>query len=113
MNKITEMYFDSFANAYVLKPDPYAPPERYVLTMRGSKGVYIDHWGGEKNGVPGFVMDVAYSSEEYYSEIHDIRFFDMCKEQGFTATHLRYFTLPEEKFDEYLSRFDLQEGDTE
>ena len=106
---VDTMYYDSFAEEYVLKPDPYAPPERYVMTVRGTPGIYIDHWGGEHNGISGCALDIAYATDEYYSEVHDMRYRSMCEEHGFKATHLRYFTLPEEKFDEYVERFGLDE----
>ena len=104
-NMITKMYFDLFAERYVLEKDPNAPPERYMETVRGVPGVYIDHWVDDK----GLCLDIAYTSDEYYSEEHDRRYRAMCEEQGFKATRLRYFTLPEEKFDEYLLRFHIDE----
>ena len=100
---ITKMYFDSFAERYVLEKDPYAPPERYVETVKGVPGAYIDHWGDDK----GHRLDITYKSDEYYSEEHDRRYRAMCEEQGFKATRLLYFTLPEEKFDEYVKQFKL------
>lgn len=106
---INKMFYDAFTEEYTLKINEYSPPERYVLTLKGPAGVYVDHWEGEHNGVPGYALDIAYASDEYYSEEHDRRFYEMCKEQGFKATHLRYFTLPEEKFNEYVKRFKVEE----
>ena len=105
---IEKMYYDDFTNTYVITKDPYAAPERYVETFRGSPGVYIDHWGGEKDGQPGHALSVAYTSDEYYSDEHAARFRLMCDQHHFKPTHYRYFTLPAEKFDEYVKRFHLE-----
>lgn len=106
---INKMFYDSFANEYVLEQDPYAPPERYVVTVRGIPGIYIEHWCGEQNGVSGYELDITYSPDEYYSEVHNMKYRSICEEQGFKAKNLRYFTLPEEEFDKYAEQFGLQD----
>ena len=107
---IDKMYYDAFTEEYVLEPDPTAPPERYVETIRGGLGVYVDRWAGECDGQPGYALDIAYTTEEYYSDVHDLRYQEMCEAQNFKATRLICFVLPEEKFDEYVERFGLEQG---
>ena len=103
---MNEMYYDAFAERYVLKKDPYAPPERYVTTVRGTSDIYMDHWIGKVDGEP-FCLAVAYSPDEYYTEEHDRKFKYMCEKDNFVAERLSYFSLPPEKFDEYAKKFGL------
>ena len=102
---IKKMYYDMFADEYVLERSPYAPPERYCITLRGTEEKYIDHWVDDK----GRCVDIYYSPDEYYSSIHDQRYRSTCANYDFTPTRLHHFTLPASKFDEYVERFHLKE----
>lgn len=103
------MYYDSFSNEYVMKPDETAPPERYAKTLRGTNGIYIDSWWVESNGEK-MCLDVAYLPDEYYDgNIHDQRLIAMCEKNNCKPIILRHFVLPSEKFDEYAKRFGLCE----
>ena len=102
------MFFDSFKQEYTTETDEYAPPERYVRTLRGKPGVYVDVWSGEKDGNPNSEMRIEYTEEEYYSDIHNKRFFEKSKEINFKPKILSCFILPEAKFDEYVKRFELE-----
>lgn len=101
---IDAMYYDVFAEEYVKEKDPYAPPERYCFTTRGVEGIYVDHWEDKD----GLCMDVAYLADEYYTEEHTRKLKAMCERENFKPLRLRYFTLPAEKFDEYVKQFGLE-----
>ena len=62
-NIVNEMYYDEFANEYVSKEkmeaNKYAPPERYLLTLRGINGVYVETY--ENNGER---LDIAYTEQD-------------------------------------------------
>lgn len=102
---ITEMFYDCFADTYTAERDPYAPPERYLVAHRGPKGTYIDHWSARR-GDDKITINVEYSTDEYYNdEIHTQKLREACNKNDCKLIILREFTLPEEKFDEYVERF--------
>ena len=108
----TVMYFDVRRNEYVGEKEPYTAPECYIAAFRGSKGIYIDTWNGTCEDKPGQKcrLDIAYPAEEYYdNQQHELKEKFMFEENKFTPTSLAYFTLPEEKFDEYVERFGIED----
>ena len=103
---ISKMLYDAFANMYVLEGDPFAPPERYIEALKGPTGIYIETWdvGDHRR------LDISYTIEEYYdTKLHSAKFKLMCEKYNCTPKKLCYFTLPKEKFDEYVKRFHLEE----
>ena len=107
---ITAMYYDTFTEEYTLTKDPIAPPERYLPATRGSRGIYIESWLGTVEGIEEeCCLSIAYHEDQYYSNVHDWIMIDRFKDQHFTPKCLRYFVIPEDKFDEYVERFGLKE----
>ena len=107
---IKTMYYDAFAHEYTLKKDPYAAPERYVTTHRGPHGIYIEKWRVEKGGRTDLFLDIAFVASEYYDRIcHEEKFTLMCEENGCDPIELYDFTIPREKFDQYVKMFGLDE----
>lgn len=108
----TVMYFDVRRNEYVGEKEPCAAPEFYIPVFRGPKGIYIDTWNVTREDKPGkkFLLGIAYLAEEYYDSLHhDAKEKFMFEKNKFTPTSLAYFTLPEDKFDEYVERFGVED----
>jgi len=106
---ISNMLYDVFANEYTKEMDPNAPPERYIPTYRGNKGMYEETWEVEDNNCN--ILNITYTIDEYYdSERHNARFKLVCGNHK--PVKLRSFTLPEEKFDEYVHLFGLEQHDS-
>lgn len=103
-SQIEIMFYDAFANEYVLRTDPYAPPERYVKAVRTPTNTYIEYWQDEN----GAYLDIEYDIDDYYSERHDVVYHEACKKHNFTPSYMRMFGLPNSKFDEYVIRFGLR-----
>ena len=107
---INTMYYDAFSNEYTLEIDPYAPPERYVATHCGPHGIYIEKWRVKKDGRTDLFLEIAFDASEYYDSIyHEEKVKLMCEENGCELIELCDFTLPHEKFDQYVERFGLDE----
>lgn len=104
-SQIEVMYYDAFANEYVLHKDPYAPPERYVKAVRTPTNIYIEYWQDEN----GACLNIEYNIDDYYSEQHDVVYREACEKHNFTPSCLRMFGLPSSKFDEYVVRFGLRD----
>ena len=105
---LNEMFYDAFSNSYTVEPDLYAPPERYVKTVRGDHDVYVDVWAGEKKGHPNSELRLEYPPEDYYSPEHNARFFESCEKNNFKAKILSCFIVPAKVFDEYVVKFGLE-----
>lgn len=112
MADMKKMFYDTFLNSYVAEKETIAPPERYIETYRGSKGIYVESWWVKNKDIHSadkpLCLNVAYPAEEYYDEkAHDSTLEYMCNRDSVTPIRLRYFVLPEEKFDEYAERFGI------
>lgn len=84
-----------------------APPERYVKTIRGSNGICVENWEDEF----GKCLAIAYPEEDYYNlPMHDAIYNTMCNNNKFKPRKLRYFVLPESRFDEVVKNMGLCEG---
>lgn len=102
---INTMYYDVFTNEYTLEIDPYAPPERYVATHRGSHGIYIEKWRVKKGERTDLFLEIAFDTSEYYDRFyHEEKVKLMCEENGCELIKLYDFTIPREKFDQYVER---------
>ena len=105
---IDEMYYDAFANEYVSKEkaeaDKCAPPERYLLTLRGVDGVYVETY--ENNGER---LDIAYTEADLqYGVVNQIRFGE-AERHGwrtqFQTARMVKWCIPCSLFDKYCKRF--------
>lgn len=103
------IYYDSFAQEYVLEKEVTAPPERYIPTCKykGENGVYIENW----KDADGRCLSIAYSSDEYYTPMHDAKYEYVCKQNAFHPQRLKSFVIPEEKFDQYINEIYAQMDD--
>ena len=101
-----EMYYDSFANEYVKEiEDLNAPPERYLLTLRGlDNHTYIEV---HENMDDKTRLDIAYSKYDLESKlVNRIRFaeYDRHNFNWQRAIIIRW-TIPQDLFDKYWKRF--------
>ena len=106
---IDKIYYDEFMNEYVSKEkaeaDKYAPPERYLMTLRGSTdGAYIETY--ENNGER---LSIAYTEADIKNGlVNQIRFGEAerhgWKTQFQTARMIRW-TIPYSVFDKYYKQF--------
>lgn len=104
---VTRFYYDIFDDEYVLNRIENAPPERYIETVRGPNGACTENW---EDGF-GQCLTIAYSEEEYYNPpMYDAIYNTMCTKNMFKPRKLRYFVLPESRFDEVVRKFGLCEG---
>ena len=102
------MYYDEFTNEYVSKEkveaDVNAPPERYLLTVRGFDGVYVETY--ENNGE---WLDIAYSEADLeMGLVNIIRFSEAERhewETKFQTARIVRWSIPCSLFDEYYKRF--------
>ncbi|MBR5276801.1 MAG: hypothetical protein IKU35_06675 [Bacteroidaceae bacterium] len=103
-----EMYYDTFANEYVSKEkaeaDKIAPPERYLLTLRGVEGVYVETY--ENNGER---LDIAYTEADLqYGFVNQIRYGE-AERHGwriqFQTARMVKWCIPCSLFDIYYKRF--------
>lgn len=58
------IYYDCFAQEYVVEKDEYAPPERYIAYSEGSEGIYTERYSVYVNGDPSFRLNFSYSEFE-------------------------------------------------
>lgn len=104
---ITQFYYDVFDEKFVLNRIENAPPERYVETLRGINGVCTESWEDES----GKCLTIAYPEEDYYNPpMRDAIYNEMCNKNKFKPRKIRYFVLPESRFDEVVRKFGLCEG---
>ena len=107
---IQRMYYDNFTDEYVDETELCSPPERYIETMSGSNGIYIEHWKGYTDKIADARLSIAYNENEYYdSKLHKLNFDYMCSKNNFTPKQLYLFIIPKYKFDEYAKRFGIKE----
>ena len=109
-----KMYYDSFADEYVsckqAEEDTISPPERYLLTLRGDDGVYVETY----KHAYGTCLDIAYSETDIkLGQVNRIRFNQAerhgWKSQFQTATMIQW-TIPSERFDKYYAEYIGEEG---
>ena len=102
------MYYDEFENEYVspkkVEADVNAPPERYLLTLRGVDGVYVETYEND-----GERLDIAYSEADLkFGLVNRIRFREAerhgWKTQFQTARMVKW-SIPCSLFDKYYKRF--------
>lgn len=106
MNKV--MYYDEFANEYVSKEkfeaDVNAPPERYLLTVRGVDGVYCETYEND-----GERLDIAYSEADLKNGLVNRIRFGEAKRNGweteFQTARMVRWCIPCSLFDKYYKRF--------
>ena len=110
---IEKMYYDHFASEYTLEKNPYAPPERYTLAIRGQSGIYIETWDVKKKNATGrWVMDIAFAKEEYYNrEQHMETVKWKCEKESCELVRMTCFTMPQEEFDKCVKLFRLDGKD--
>ena len=109
---LDKIYYDSFEDSYVLTKDVIAPPERYIPTYKGENGIYIESW--EVNDHKNCCMNIAFNENNYYdTNNHYAILRNMMEKNHCKLTRLRYFVIPEHKFDEYVEYFNLEEGYTD
>ena len=105
-----KIYYDNFTNEYVKKIDPYAPPERYIPTIKNVMDSYIEEWIVDDGSGMEKRLDIAYNPDEYYdSTIHTATVRYACEKHYCKLVQLHRFYIPPEKFDEYVERFNLKE----
>ena len=116
-NKVDRMYYDSFANEYcsvedVEKEMGVAPPERFLLTLRGvdNSDEYVECY--ECNGL---LLSIAYTEEDIrIGLVNLIRFAEAEKHKfPFATARMIRWTIPAKKFDEYTERFGIVKGDSD
>lgn len=105
---LRKMYYDTFANEYTKSKDSYAPPERYIRTVRGdTDNLFIEHMRTSKHGETVF-FDLMFTEEEYKDLNLRYKKTDrVIKENGYSGAQCVKFTLPPTLFDEYAERFGL------
>lgn len=101
---ITKMYYDAFANEYVLNDvvnrEITAPPERFIPTYRGDS-IYIERWIVDSN--EGDRLDIAFTAEEYRMGCDKIRY-AQAKNHNCKLVQLLSWTIPAHLFDKYVER---------
>lgn len=112
---LNKIYYDSFTNEYCLPSEEdfgIAPPERYIPTYRGSDDkTYIENW--LVNVHPELDEDlrlsIAFSKDEYYDKkMHSCILSEQEQKHNCRLIMLKYWIIPDDKFDEYCHRFDLK-----
>ena len=106
---ITSMLYDNFAEEYVLKTDPYAPPERNLLTKRSETEFYQVTWSTTYEGADSFIT-ISYPKDDYYDNKKN---FEITKEAlkdypGIRLNQITEWWLPASVFDDYVERFGLK-----
>lgn len=102
------MYYDEFTNEYVSQEkfaeDVTAPPERYLLTVRGVDGVYCETY--ENNGER---LDIAYSEADLKNGLVNRIRFGEAERHGwktkFQTARMVRWCIPCSLFDKYYKRF--------
>ena len=103
------IYYDNFADEYVDKISLYAPPERYIPTIRNNTNSYIEVWDVKDGSGIEKRLDIAYHPDEYYdSALHTSTIKYQCEKNNCRLIMLHCFYIPPDKFDEYVKRFDLE-----
>lgn len=98
---IDELYYDHFAESYVLKKDENAPPERYTLFLRGTGESYIESWYVDHVRSKCLNLNIMFNADEYNDPLlHQEVVKHMCEENRCKLVRLRYVVIPGEKFDE-------------
>ena len=109
-----EIYYDNFADMYVDKMSPYAPPERYIPVFKNNTNTYIEVWDVDDGSGEKKRVDIAYLPDEYYDSLmHTTTVRGICETNHCKLVRLRRFYLPADKFDEYVERFHLKVIDKE
>ena len=105
---LRKMYYDTFANEYTKSKESYAPPERYIRTVRGKvDNLFIEHMRTSKHGETVF-FDLPFTEEEYRDlSLKYEKIVRAIKENGYSGAQCVKFTLPPTLFDEYAERFGL------
>lgn len=95
---VAEIFYDVFAKEYVLDREEIAPPERYMLIVRGTN-LYIESWC--VNNDPMEILNIAFLEEDYCDPtMHSMIIENTCKKNDCLLTRLRYIIYPSKKFDE-------------
>lgn len=108
---INKIYFDTFAREYVGEKDrdQIAPPERYIATYRSGFDAFIEHW--VVSDAVGSRLDIAYSRDDYYDKKAHMRIYNaMVEEHHCKPSYLLSYSVPDDLFDDYLKRFNIEEG---
>ena len=104
MTTKNKMYYDKFANKYTLNKEAIAPPERYLVTLKGNgDDIYIETYQNSQ----GERLDVAYCKDDVKEDrVNDIRF-EQFKRHNYEwqkAIMIRWI-IPSDLFDNYWERF--------
>ena len=100
------MWYDIFENAYTKTRDENAPPERYLLTFRGSDDyVYKECWDVGN----GKVIDIAYSVRQYDSGECVYVLNNVAKAHNVDLKKRIYWVIPTDRYDEYEKRFGIND----
>lgn len=99
------IYFDVFADTYVLKKDPNTPPERYIMIYKGTMNIYTESWYVKVDGKgEDLCLDIAFDEEEYDNiNFHNSILKTKCEKNNCTLSRLRYILMPELAFNQILA----------
>ena len=96
---IDKLYYDHFTNSYVFEKDEIAPPERYILLLRGTGESYIESWYVDTE--LSRCLNIMFNADEYNDPmLRQGVIKHMCEENRCKLVRLRYIVIPGKKFDE-------------
>lgn len=99
------IYYDKFTNEYTRERDEIAPPERYLKTLRGTDGIYIETWVVNNN--ENTLLNVAYTEMDLeLGMVNKIRR-SMENENNCKLSYMLRWSIPQKLFDKYVEQFNL------
>ena len=98
------IYFDTFDDTYVLKREPNAPPERYIMLYKGKINFYSESWAVKVNGKgETLCLSIVFDEEQYDNiHLHNLILKAQCERHNCTLSHLRYIVMPEVAFNQVI-----------
>lgn len=101
--EIRKAYYDLFADKFVKKKDPIAPPERYMKYEDSAfDGHKIEEWEVMKNGMT-YRLSIAYEKNLTSEQINIIRQTG-ARKNGCELTKLLCVRYDKEDFDKYIEK---------
>lgn len=103
------VYYDVFTGEWVLKKDPYAPPERYFVYIASDHDIFTEHLYKEC-GDKTLALDISYSPDEWNDDVQRIRKRNWyTRKNKFSEYRFAGITLPSKEFENILKHAGLEE----
>lgn len=100
---IDTVYFDNFANEYVLSTDNIAPPERYMTVRRGHDKRFTERWHLEN----GRTVNIVFDEDSYRQNARHYREQEELKERS-TLSRMYCWEVPDSTFNQILKEMGIK-----